>query len=342
MRSTIASIGLTFLCSPAVAASAPARSMEVRIPSSDGVTLAGMLQMPTGIGRHPVVLIQGGAGPVRRGSYGNLQRRLNDAGIATLSFDKRGVGASTGTFTDTMDDMQADLLAAISWLRKRPEVDGDRIALLGHSQGAAAAPVVAERDGRLAAIVTIAGPIGVRGTMFLSSMRAELMRGGKSPTAADRVTTAARDWFESRETTAATTAIAHARAALVTAFAAADFTPDQAEGAVRSLDTAQVLSMYRAAPGAALSRLRIPVLALIAGRDEHVDATAGATSAALADNAQALVIEVPGAGHVITYRPLNAPPRMTSIGGRDLMPEPVIAGWLREVLHREQGSAPPR
>ena len=305
---------------------------EVRIPSEAGVVLAGTLRLPRGGGRHPVLLIQGGAGPTQRGGRPTLERRLVDAGIATIEFDKRGVGQSTGTFTDTMNDMVADLAATIGWLRARGDIDGRRIALLGHSQGAAATPVVAERDGGLAAIVLLAGPVGDRGLIILDGMRSELIQSGRTPDAADRVVAATRTWMEARSRAAPDNEIAQARAALVVAFAAAGFTPEAAEETTRSLDTPQLLSMYEIAPGPALARLRIPVLAVLAGRDEHAGGFAPAAVAALGENPDALVVEVPGAGHLFSYRPADAPPRTNPPGGRQLFPEALIAHWLTDRL----------
>jgi len=270
---------------------------EARIPSEQGVVLAATLRLPVRKGRHPVVIIQTGSGPNKRGAYLTLQRRLVNAGIATLEFDKRGVGQSTGTFTDTMHDMEADLAAAIGWLRARGDIDGERISLLGHSQGAAAAPIVADRDGRLAAIVFVAGPVGERGTMFLDEMRSQLIEGGRAADAADRVVAAARNWMEARSRSAPGDNVAQARIALVVAFIKAGFTPEGAEGATKVLDNPQLLSMYEIAPGPALAHLRIPVLAVLGGRDELIGASAPAAVAALAENPDALVIEVPGAGH---------------------------------------------
>ena len=45
----------------------------------------------------------------------------------------------------------------ISYLRKRAEIDPDRIALVGHSEGGIIAPLVAASDPRIAAIVLMAG-----------------------------------------------------------------------------------------------------------------------------------------------------------------------------------------
>jgi uncharacterized protein len=316
----------------------PAIAEEVRIPSEPGVTLAGTLRVPGRKGPYPVVILRSGSGVQKRGAYLSLQQRLNAAGIATIDFDKRGTGQSTGTFTDTMQEMEADLLATIKWLRTRRDIDGKRIALLGHSQGAAAAPIVAERDGGLAAIVFLAGPVGEAGTMFLDGMRAQLIAGGRSGDAADRVVAATRTWMEARRLAAPGDAIAGARGALIAAFTQAGFDPKGAEAATKVLDTAQVLSMYESAPAPALARLRIPVLAVLAGREETVLSATGAATAALAENPEALVVVVPGAGHVFVYRPADAPPGVTPPGGRWLFPETLIAHWLIDRLTPRGGT----
>lgn len=328
---------LALASSPAASAPPHARvagdaTEEARIFSTQGVVLAATLRLPVRKGRHPVLIIQTGSGSNERGAYLTLQRRLVEAGIATLEFDKRGVGQSTGTFTDTMEDMETDLAAAIRWLRARGDVDGARIALLGHSQGAVAAPTVAERDGRLAAIVFLAGPVGERGTMFLDGMRAQLIGAGRAHRAVERVIAATRTWMEARGRAAPSAQIATARIALVAAFGRAGFTPEGAEGVTKVLGSPQLLSMYQAAPGAALARLRIPVLAILAARDEMVGASAPAAVAALAENPEALVVEVPGAGHVFSYRPADASPRVSPPGGRWLFPEALVVHWLTDRL----------
>ena len=308
--------------------------IDVSIQSTPGVVLAATIRVPVGKGPHPILVLQSGSGRSKRGAYVPLEHRLIDGGIATIEFDKRGVGQSTGTFTDTMQDMEADLEATIAWLRKRPDIDGTRIALLGHSQGAAAVPEVADRDGHLAAIVFLAGPVGQRGTMFLERMRAQLVEGGHAPDLADQVVRATQTWMENRSRGASAAQIAKTRASLVAKFETAGFTAANAEGATKALDSAQILSMYQVAPGTALRHLRIPVLAVFGARDEIVGSQASAATAALADNPKALVIEVPGANHGFGYRRADAPPRAITDGGPwlSLLPKALIADWLREWL----------
>jgi uncharacterized protein len=317
-----------------VIASATGIIQEHRIPSAQGVMLAATLRLPKDSGLHPVVIIQSGSGANQSGGYAVLERYLNEAGIATIEFDKRGVGQSTGTFTDTIEDMQTDLAATITWLRKQPTIDGSRIALFGHSQGAAAIPIVAERDGRIAAIIFIAGPVGERGTMFLQLMHKQLVEGGHAPELVDGVIASTRKWMENRSRGAAGAIVTSARSDVVASFKKAGFAANDAELATKTLDTPQLLSMYNATPGNALAGLRVPVLAIFGARDEIVGDQTSAAAEALAENADALVIEVPGANHLFGSRRIDAPMRDNREDGPwlSLLPKALIASWLRDRL----------
>jgi pimeloyl-ACP methyl ester carboxylesterase len=151
-------------------AGAPYTATEVRVPTSMGHTLAGTLTRPrTATARVPVAITITGSGPQERdeaipGVEGyRLFRQVADTlgrrGIAVLRLDDRGVGASGGNHsTATSRDFADDVRAAIAWLRTRDDIDPDRIALVGHSEGGLIAPLVAADDARLAAIVLMAGP----------------------------------------------------------------------------------------------------------------------------------------------------------------------------------------
>jgi uncharacterized protein len=107
--------------------------------SSGKVVLAGSLAVPgTGAPSAGVVMV-GGSGPSDRdngGYFPPIRRHLTDAGIAVLSYDKRGVGASSGDWRDAaMDDLAADATAALGFLRAQPGVQGGAAGLLGHSEG---------------------------------------------------------------------------------------------------------------------------------------------------------------------------------------------------------------
>ena len=75
-----------------------------------------------------------------------------------LRMDDRGVGQSKGTFKGaTPLDFVQDIRAGLAYLRTRPEIDGTRMALLGHSEGAIDAPLVALEEPTLKALVLLAG-----------------------------------------------------------------------------------------------------------------------------------------------------------------------------------------
>lgn len=67
-------------------------------------------------------------------------------GIAAFGFDKRGTGCSAGTYTQHFGVLSDDVVAALRWLKTRPEVDSNRIGLAGYSQGGWVAPLAALKD----------------------------------------------------------------------------------------------------------------------------------------------------------------------------------------------------
>ncbi|XVS66578.1 alpha/beta hydrolase family protein [Actinosynnema sp. CA-299493] len=104
-----------------------------------GVVLAGSLTSPDGGTPAPGVVMVGGSGPSDRDNdthFPAIRRHLVDAGIAVLSYDKRGVGGSSGDWLDaTIDDLASDAAAALDFLRARPEVRSGAVGLFGHSEG---------------------------------------------------------------------------------------------------------------------------------------------------------------------------------------------------------------
>ena len=66
-------------------------------------------------------------------------------GIAVLTYDRRGVGKSSGERRASFSEHAADAAAAIAWLRSRTEIDAARVGIRGQSQGAWLAPLAAKR-----------------------------------------------------------------------------------------------------------------------------------------------------------------------------------------------------
>ncbi len=149
---------------------APYTAQEVRVPTPNGDTLAGTLTLPEPrSGRVAGVITISGSGPQERDEalpivpgyrpFRQIADTLGRRGVAVLRLDDRGYGASTGNFTTaTTADLASDVRAALAWLRARPEMDPARIFLLGHSEGAVIAPMIAADDPGLAGIVLLSGP----------------------------------------------------------------------------------------------------------------------------------------------------------------------------------------
>ncbi len=150
-------------------ADAPYTSEGVNVPTRAGFTLAGTLTRPRGAGRPPVVVTLTGSGPQDRDEaiplvkgfrpFRQIADTLSRRGIAVLRLDDRGVGGSGGRFAgSTTADFAADAEDALRWLAQRADLDSDRVALLGHSEGGLIAPLVAKSSGRVAAMVLLAAP----------------------------------------------------------------------------------------------------------------------------------------------------------------------------------------
>ena len=149
---------------------APYTAEEVSFKGPGGITLGGTLTKPLNArGPFPAVVTITGSGQQDRDEYiplvGGLRvfRQVADTlsrvGIAVLRLDDRGLGASTGNFAaSTTADFADDIRAALAYLRTRPDIDPNRLALVGHSEGGMIAPMVAATDPRLRAIAIMAGP----------------------------------------------------------------------------------------------------------------------------------------------------------------------------------------
>lgn len=139
-----------------------------------GITLAATLTVPEGKGPFPAVLLIAGSGPHDRDEmllghrpFLVLADFLARHGIVVLRADKRGVAKSTGNYaTATTEDFAADVDAGVAFLKTRAEVDAHRIGLIGHSEGAVVAPMVAVKDADVAFVVMMAGT-GVTGEDIL-------------------------------------------------------------------------------------------------------------------------------------------------------------------------------
>ena len=135
--------------------------------TSGDARLAYSLDLPQGAGPFPAVVAGHGSGRVTRQQMEGFAARWTAMGFAVLRFDKRGVGESTGVYSEvgalassTMIPLLAsDIAAAARFLRGRPEIDSRRVGLAGASQAGWILPHAARDLGGVPFMVLLSGPV---------------------------------------------------------------------------------------------------------------------------------------------------------------------------------------
>lgn len=118
----------------------------------DGFTIPGYLRLPPGAkGRVPVAFVLGGLESTKEESY-LFENRCLARGLATCTFDGPGQGEMYFQ-TPMRPDFHRFASRVIDWLEKRPEVDAERIGVLGRSLGGFYAVHSAAHDQRFKACV---------------------------------------------------------------------------------------------------------------------------------------------------------------------------------------------
>ncbi len=166
-----------FLVQPAPppAAAAPDRDAgfieQAFSVGSDERALPGTLALPKGTvpaAGFPAVVLVHGSGPQDRDEsiggnrpFLDIARGLAAQGIAVLRYDKRSKARpqdfAAGDY-DVDDETTDDAVAAVAALRTTPDIDPNRIYVLGHSQGAMLAPRIAAHSGHVAGLIMLAAP----------------------------------------------------------------------------------------------------------------------------------------------------------------------------------------
>jgi len=168
-----------------------ANDEQVRIPSA-GFTLASTVSKPESAPkppapgkapayRLPAIVLVAGSGPVDRDEtvagipvFAQLANALADAGFIVVRYDKRGVGQSGGRAESaSIQDYADDVRAVVEFLRKRKDVDKERIAVVGHSEGGLVALQAAAnaKTKRVKAAALLATPGTVGGELVLEQQR---------------------------------------------------------------------------------------------------------------------------------------------------------------------------
>jgi dienelactone hydrolase len=267
---------------------------------NDSVRLAGTLYVPQTEGRHRAIVCVHGSGPVDRSIYTGKAAYLASRGTATLIYDKRGTGQSTGDWqTASAEDLAGDALAGVRLLRQRREIDSARVGLEGFSQGGWIVPLAASRSRTVAFVITgsaaginpadqsvydVAHQLAAAGFDSIAVGRASALRRAMYASATDSLGRVALDarlatartepWFK---TAALPESVGHAA-------------PSPGEIAFLRLDPSPIWQM-----------VRVPVLAYWGSRDTRVppDSSLAIVRAALTrgSNRDVVFHTFPGADH---------------------------------------------
>jgi len=127
-------------------------SRELKVGRGDDA-LGATLTIPIGAGPFPGAVLVHGSGPNDRNEdllanhpFKDIAEGLSSHGIAVLRYDKRTYVHPGEKRVFTVDgEVIDDAVAAIALIRHRPEVNRDKIFVIGHSLGAGLAPEIATR-----------------------------------------------------------------------------------------------------------------------------------------------------------------------------------------------------
>lgn len=287
------------------------------------IRIAGTLSIPAGTGPFPAVVLLTGSGPQNRDSelfgfrpFKLMADSFAQRGIAVLRYDDRGVGGSTGSVAEaTTEDFATDALAAVRVLRGRAEIDGARIGLLGHSEGAIEAAIAASRSSDVGFIVWMAGS-AVPGGEILRMQAASLARAaGASESAVEEILRHHAAFVAAvAEDAPVDRVMALGRTLMAAQMAAIPDTQRPGSGDLAAITdrlVSQNLVVMRSAwmrffigfdPSTALRRVGCPVLAVFGGRDlqvpETVNRTRLETALTEAGNQRVTVRIYPEANHL--------------------------------------------
>ena len=299
---------------------------DVTIPAS-GFSIAGTLTLPPAPGRlrHPAIILVPGSGPVDRDStvagipvLAQLAGSLAGQGFMVLRYDKRGVGQSGGrTETATLQDYAGDLIAVVRWLEKRDDVDGRRLAVAGHSEGAAVAMLAAGREKKIKSLVLIAGT-GTTGAELILEQQQRQLELMNVPEAERQAKVELQKKIQ---------------AAVVTDQGWQDIPPELQ----RQANTPWFRSLLLFDPAEAMRRIKQPILIVQPDLDKQVPPHHAEKLAALArardDDAQVEVVHIPGINHLLVPAKTGEVQEYQQLSEKQVSAKvsEAIAAWLKSL-----------
>lgn len=305
---------------------------QVQAPAN-GFNLAGTISRPASISttsaaaaRNPAVILVGGSGPLDRDEtvagipvFGQLAGALADAGFTVLRYDKRGVGQSGGrNEAANLTDYADDLRAAVRFMSGRKDVDPKRIAVVGHSEGGAAALVDAANDRRVAAVVLMGAPGHPGADLILAQQKRALDRSSLSD--ADKQ---GRVDLQKR-----------IHAAVISGKGWETLPPELR----RQVDNPEFLSILTFDPANVIPKVRQPILIVQGELDTQVEPSNADRLESLARSrkrqAPVEVVKIPGVNHLFVPATTGEVAEYATLPDKQIAPAlaSAIASWLQKSL----------
>ncbi len=287
-----------------------AEPMVLDTPSG---ALHGTLEVPAAAFPCPVALIIAGSGPTDRNGTNNslklLAQGLAEKGIASLRYDKRGVGESIKAMTKE-SDLRFDTYVedAVLWgKRLRRDKRFSSLTVIGHSEGSLIG-MIAARKLPADAFVSIAGAGRPAGQVILEQMRPQL-----SPALMKQTQEIVR---------------------VLTEGGTVASVPPELHALLRASVQPYLISWFRYDPAQELSTLSMPVLIVQGTTDIQV----GVSEAELLSKAKppARVLIVEGMNHVLKAVPNDREKQLSSYGDPALPIVPSLVGNLHAFISRLQ------
>lgn len=280
----------------------PATTTDLRI-STGGIELAATLTTPAGHGPFPAVLLLNGSGPGTRQNLNKFSSQLNAEGFATLVYDKRGSGQSTGSWTTaSFDDNVNDAKAAIARLAEDSRIDSRRIGIWGVSQAGWFIPAIANQTPTLAFAIVLTGggstPLDVEMFMHEAALeRANIKQEDRAK--ARQLLKAYFTWLGTGVNRAAVVAL------IDRAKPEAWYRLIAIDGVMPSDDNRpnwEWVATYDPMP--LIEKMRVPTLVVLGAADQMGSTAKGAerwrAGLARAGNARSSVVVIEGMGHAAT------------------------------------------
>ena len=124
----------------------------------EGKKIYGILHLPKGKGPFPTILLVPGMDMIKEDKPNPFENQFLRRGMAVLSIDGPGQGETrVNGLKVTLENYQAAGKTFLDYLVKRPEIDSEKIGLLGISMGSYWGPLVAVHDSRIKACVAALG-----------------------------------------------------------------------------------------------------------------------------------------------------------------------------------------